>query len=146
MNPPFCWMEEAEATRPAIRLRARTRFGIDIFCSRSGVRMWRPNVTFHHFYSNFSTSGFVFEKFRFCSFWENNRQTIFDVGGSPTLVVMGDNSCLRGCMFESRYCYSIDRTFLHWFVVKMVLFDENIRKRGRAWSIKTTFDEGGRPG
>ena len=27
-----------------------------------------------------------------------------DRGGSPGLVVMGDDSCLRGCGFESRHC------------------------------------------
>ena len=34
------------------------------------------------------------------------------LGGSPGLVVMGDNSCLRGCGFESRRVYWMD-IFLH---------------------------------
>ena len=40
---------------------------------------------------------------------------------SRGLVVMGDDSCLRGRGFKSRY-HILDGHFSHWFVVKMVLF------------------------
>ena len=33
--------------------------------------------------------------------------TIFQLGGSPGLVVMGDDSCSRGCGFESQ-CHILD--------------------------------------
>ena len=42
-------------------------------------------------------------------------------GGSPGLVVMGDNSCSRGHGFESKCC-KLDGHFLHRFVAKIVLF------------------------
>ena len=43
------------------------------------------------------------------------------LGGSHGLVVMGDNSCSRGCWFESQRCI-LDGHFSHSFVVKIVLF------------------------
>ena len=42
-------------------------------------------------------------------------------GGSPGLVVMGDDLCLRGCGFEYLRCI-LDGLLLHLFVVKIVLF------------------------
>ena len=40
---------------------------------------------------------------------------------SPGLVVMGDDSCFRGCGFESRR-QILGGHFSHLFVVKIVLF------------------------
>ena len=43
------------------------------------------------------------------------------LGGSPGLVVMGDDSCSKGCEFESR-CHILDGhldIFSHLFVVKL---------------------------
>ena len=50
-------------------------------------------------------------------------QTRIFKGGRPGLVVMGDNSCLRGCGFKFRH-HILDGhdIFLHWFFVKIVLF------------------------
>ena len=46
------------------------------------------------------------------------------MGGSPDLVVMGDDSCSKGCGFKSRRRI-LDghlNIFSHSFVVKIVLF------------------------
>ena len=51
-------------------------------------------------------------------------------GGSPGLVVMGDDSFLEGRGFESRH-HKLDEhlvIFSHWFVVKLALFVWNNRK------------------
>ena len=40
---------------------------------------------------------------------------------SPGLVVMGGDSCLEGCGFESQHCI-LDGHFSHIFVVKIVIF------------------------
>ena len=48
-------------------------------------------------------------------------------GGSPGLVVIGDDSCSRGRGFKSRRCI-LDGHFSHSFVAKIVLF---VRKRPR---------------
>ena len=47
--------------------------------------------------------------------------TVSNLGGSPGLVVMGDDSCLRGCEFESRH-HKLDghNIFSRSFVVKIV--------------------------
>ena len=45
----------------------------------------------------------------------------FHMGGSPGLVVMGDDSCSRGHGFESQH-QILDGHFSHLFVVKIVLF------------------------
>ena len=56
------------------------------------------------------------------SFLSNMASTTFQLlGGSPGLVVMGDDSCSRGCEFESRRRI-LDGLFSHLFVVKIVLF------------------------
>ena len=47
--------------------------------------------------------------------------------GSPGLMVMGDDSCSRGCGFESRH-HILDGYFSHWFVGKIVLFVWKDRK------------------
>ena len=44
----------------------------------------------------------------------------FHMGGSPGLVVMGDDSCSRGHGFESQH-QILDGHFSHLFVVKIVL-------------------------
>ena len=36
-------------------------------------------------------------------------------------MVMGDNSCSKGCGFES-WCHILDGHVSKWFVVKIVLF------------------------
>ena len=50
----------------------------------------------------------------------------------PTgLVVMGDNSCSRGCVSKSQR-HKLDGHFSHWFVVKIVLFvwkDQKINEK-----------------
>ena len=62
------------------------------------------------------------------------------MGESPGLMLMEDNSCLRGCEFES-WCHILDRdnTFPHWLVVTIILFDfkyDNEWKRG--FELQTT--------
>ena len=56
--------------------------------------------------------------------------------GSPGLLVIGDDSCLRGRGFESQR-QILDEHFSHIFIVKLVMFvcwkDENKTKRGRGW-------------
>ena len=59
------------------------------------------------------------------------------LGGSPGLVVLGDDSCLRGREFESQRLI-LDGHFSHWFVAKIVLFvwkDQKYTKRGRSWPV-----------
>ena len=61
-----------------------------------------------------------------------NLQSVMDKkvprqGGSPGLVVMDDDSCLKGDGFESR-CRILDGHFSHGFVVKIVLFVWKHRK------------------
>ena len=55
--------------------------------------------------------------------------TIVQYGGSPGLVVMGDDSCSRGHGFDSLRCilYGHD-IFSHWFAEKNVLFVWKDRK------------------
>ena len=58
-------------------------------------------------------------------------------GGSPGLVVMGDDSCLRGCVFESR-CHIPDGHFFTLICVKIYCLFEKTkskRKRDRDWPI-----------
>ena len=53
------------------------------------------------------------------------------MGGSPGLVVMGGDSCLKGCGFESQHRI-LDGHFSHLFVEKIVRFfrnDENKQKK-----------------
>ena len=50
------------------------------------------------------------------------------MGGSPGLVVMGDDSCLRGCGFESQR-HVLDGYFSHMFVVKIVLLFEKAKNK-----------------
>ena len=55
----------------------------------------------------------------------------------PDLVVMGGDSCSKGCEFESQHSI-LDEHFSHLIVVKIVMCvrrDENKRKRGRGWPI-----------
>ena len=54
-------------------------------------------------------------------------------GGSPGLVVMGDDSWSRGRWFESR-CHLPDGHFSHWFVVKLYwfLFEKTENKQREA--------------
>ena len=44
--------------------------------------------------------------------------------GSLGLVVMGGDSCSKGCEFKSQHCI-LDGHFSHIFVVRIVLLDEN---------------------
>ena len=56
------------------------------------------------------------------------------LGRCPRLVVMGGDSCSKGCGFESQHCI-LDG---HLFVVKILMFEwkeRNKRKRGRGWPI-----------
>ena len=58
------------------------------------------------------------------------------MGGSPGLVVMGGDSCSKGCGFESQHRI-LDGQFSHSFVVKIVMFVwKDKLKRGRGWPIK----------
>ena len=43
------------------------------------------------------------------------------MGGSPGLVVMGGDSCSKGCEFESWYRI-LDEHFAQLFVVKIVMY------------------------
>ena len=59
------------------------------------------------------------------------------MGGSPGLVVMDDNSCLKGHGFESQR-HILDGHFSHWFAVKIVLFvwkDRRLKKKRPGWPI-----------
>ena len=59
------------------------------------------------------------------------------MGGSPGLVVMGDDSCLRGHGFESQHSI-LDGPFKHWFVIKIYYLFEKTKnkwKRSRGRSI-----------
>ena len=72
----------------------------------------------------------------FCLFFPPFKQ-YFTVGRSPGLVVMGGDSCAKGCVFESRHRI-LDGHFSHLFVVKIVICvwkEENKWKRGRGWPI-----------
>ena len=82
-------------------------------------------------------------------FTERNRIELW-VGGSPGLVVMGGDSCSKGCGFKSQRRI-LDGHFSHLFVEKMLcLFEKNKRKRGRGWAIfflkkpELTYGEFGR--
>ena len=46
-----------------------------------------------------------------CKIFPNTKLTL-KKAGSPGLVVMGDNSCLRGCVFES-WRHILDGLFSH---------------------------------
>ena len=61
-------------------------------------------------------------------------------GGSPGLVIMGDNSCLKGHGFKSQR-HILDGHFSHWFVVKIVLFEkaENKQKEAEGGIITAKF-------
>ena len=57
------------------------------------------------------------------------------------LVVMGGDSCSKGCEFESWHCL-LDAHFSHLFVVKIVMCvwkDKRKRIGGRGWPIKKTL-------
>ena len=61
------------------------------------------------------------------------------MGGSPSQVVMGGDSCPKGCEFESRHQILDAHFFTNLFVVKFVMCvwkDENKWIRGRGWPIK----------
>ena len=45
----------------------------------------------------------------------------WELGGSPGLLVIGGDSCSKGCGFESQPCIP-DGHFSHLFVVKIVMF------------------------
>ena len=65
------------------------------------------------------------------------------MGGSPGLVVIGDDFCTRGRGFESLHRIP-DRHFSHEFVVKIVLFvlrPKIKRKRGRGGPNFKKFSE-----
>ena len=51
-------------------------------------------------------------------FWYPNERSF--TGGSPGLVVMGGDSCSKGCGFKSQH-RKLDGLFFHIFVVKIVL-------------------------
>ena len=51
-------------------------------------------------------------------------------GGSPGLVVMGDDSCSIGMGSNPSAVYWMD-IFSHWFVGK----DQKLTKRGQVWPI-----------
>ena len=51
------------------------------------------------------------------SLWHKNNL----LGRRPGLVVMDDDSCMRGCGFNPGTVYWME-IFSHWFVVKIVLF------------------------
>ena len=60
------------------------------------------------------------------------------LGRSPGLVVMGGDSCFRGCKFESQHRI-LDGHFSHVSVVRIVMFvwkDEKKRKRDQGWQSK----------
>ena len=62
---------------------------------------------------------------------------------SPGVVVMGGDSCSRGCGFEFQHPI-LDGHFSHWFVVKIVIFvwkHENKTKKSRGWPILKKFTE-----
>ena len=68
----------------------------------------------------------------------NPNSVMIKLGGSPGQVVMGDNSCPKGCGFKSRR-HILDGIFSHWFAVKIVLMfekTENKRKRSRGPFLK----------
>ena len=72
----------------------------------------------------------------FVDVWINIKVAICR-GGSPGLVVMGDDLFPRGCGYESRH-RTLDGHFSHLFCVKIVLFvwkDWKTRKRGRGQPI-----------
>ena len=45
---------------------------------------------------------------------------MIEEGGSPGLVVMGGDSCSKGCEFESWHCILDGHFFTYLFVVKFV--------------------------
>ena len=59
-----------------------------------------------------------------CSYFGSSTDSCGDIktykGRSPGLVVMGDDSCSKGCGFELQRSIP-DGHFSHWFVVKIVL-------------------------
>ena len=64
----------------------------------------KRNVSFH------------FISYRRCRFNRRVKVKIKFLGGIPCVVVMGDDSCSKGCGFESRG-YILDVHYSHWFVV-----------------------------
>ena len=53
-------------------------------------------------------------------------------------MVMGGDSCSKGCEFESQHRLLDGHFFTYIFVVRIVMCvwkDENKRKRGRGWTI-----------
>ena len=73
------------------------------------------------------------------SFLSNMASTTFQLlGGSPGLVVMGDDSCSRGCEFESRRRI-LDGHFFTFICCKNCIVwlkkAEKERKRGQHWPI-----------
>ena len=61
-------------------------------------------------------------------------------GGSPSLVVMGDDSCLRGRGFESR-CRFLDGhgIFSHGFVVKLYCLFEKTENKQMEAGVRPIF-------
>ena len=45
------------------------------------------------------------------------------MGGTPGLVVMGGDSCSKGCGFKSQHC-KLDEHFSLIFIVKIVTFKQ----------------------
>ena len=67
-------------------------------------------------------------------------QTKFWVGGSPGLVLMGGDSCSKGCGFKLRHCI-LDGHFFTLICCKncndvCLKKTENKLKRGQGWPIK----------
>ena len=59
------------------------------------------------------------------------------LGGSPGLVVMGEDWSSKGHVFKSQY-HILDGHFFTIIVVKIVIVvwkDKNKRKKGRGWPI-----------
>ena len=65
-------------------------------------------------------------------------QKIDSMGGGPGQVVMGGDSCSKGCEFESRHCI-LDGHLFTFICCKnynlCVWKDENTWRRGRGWPI-----------
>ena len=104
---------------------------------------WQSNITIHRWptsliqiflaflgrnsFSSSSTEREILERIR----WDVKRMRRQEIAldGIPGLVVMGDDSCSRGCGFESGKPYTgWTWHFSHWDVVKIVFFAKKDRK------------------
>ena len=78
----------------------------------------------------------------FCSYFDrmqlNSNTKNWLNGGGPGQVVMGGDSCSKGCEFESRHCI-LDGHLFTFICCKnynlCVWKDENTWRRGRGWPI-----------